>query len=118
MKKLLYLSIVFIGFSVCLSSFANAQGVGINSSGNSPANSAMLDITSTDKGLLIPRMTTTQRDAITAPEQALQIYNTSTKCYETYEYGIWQTMWCATCPNAPSTANAGPDQNVSGTSTS
>ncbi len=38
--------------------------VGINTTGNDPDNSAALDINFTSKGLLIPRMTTAERDAI------------------------------------------------------
>ncbi len=41
-----------------------------------PDTSAALDITSTTKGLLIPRMTETQRDAISSPATGLMIYQT------------------------------------------
>jgi hypothetical protein len=58
----------------------------------------MLDVSGASKGVLINRMTTAERDAITNPAQALQIYNTTTKCFEYWENGIWQTMTCATCP--------------------
>ena len=37
---------------------------------------AALDITSTTRGLLIPRMTETQRDAISSPATGLMIYQT------------------------------------------
>jgi len=43
-----------------------------------PAASAKLDVVSTTRGLLIPRMTTAQRDAISSPAVGLLIYNTST----------------------------------------
>ena len=58
MKKLLLIVLAMIAISTL-----TAQ-VGINSDGSSPDSSAMLDVNSNDKGLLIPRMTTTQRDAI------------------------------------------------------
>ena len=48
--------------------------VGINTT--TPDPSSMLDITSTDKGILIPRMTQTQRDAIASPATGLMIYQT------------------------------------------
>ena len=48
--------------------------VGINTS--SPHESAALDIVSTTGGLLVPRMTETQRDAITTPSQGLIIFCT------------------------------------------
>lgn len=53
-----------------------AQNVGINATGALPAASAMLDIASTTKGLLAPRMTLAQRDAISSPATGLLIYQT------------------------------------------
>jgi hypothetical protein len=50
----------------------------------SPDASSALDVTSTTKGLLAPRMTTTQRDAITSPATGLQIYNTDNRAIETF----------------------------------
>ena len=43
-----------------------------------PDASSALDITSTTKGLLIPRMTETQRDAISSPATGLMVYQTTT----------------------------------------
>ena len=43
------------------------QGVAINASGSQPHSSAMLDVNSTTKGILIPRMTAAQRTAIANP---------------------------------------------------
>ncbi len=54
--------------------------VGINT--DSPDNSAELDVTSenNDKGVLIPRLTTTERNGITNPASSLLIFNeTETK---------------------------------------
>ncbi len=67
-----------------------------------PSQSAILDITSVNKGLLIPRMTTAQRNAIPSPAHALLIFNTSTNCYEAYNSigGQWQTVSCL-CTSAP-----------------
>ena len=39
-----------------------------------PDDSAVLDVVSTDKGILIPRMTETERDAIASPADGLMIY--------------------------------------------
>lgn len=71
MKKitLLLLSLLFAAGSY-------AQSVGINSDGSSPNASAMLDVSSTTKGLLAPRMTTAQRGAISSPATGLLIYQT------------------------------------------
>lgn len=59
-----------------------AQNIAINSTGNSPDTSAMLDISSTSQGLLMPRMTTAQMNAIVLPATGLMIYNTSLNVFE------------------------------------
>lgn len=56
--------------------------VGIGTS--SPAGSSQLDVSSTTKGLLPPRMTTSQRDAISSPATGLQIYNTDNRAIEIF----------------------------------
>jgi len=60
---------LFIGIS------AFAQ-VSVNTDGSAPNSSAMLDVKSTTKGFLAPRMTLAQRDAITTPATGLAIYQT------------------------------------------
>ncbi|MBI5220072.1 MAG: hypothetical protein HY958_14185 [Bacteroidia bacterium] len=67
------------------------QGTGINISGAPADNSAILDISSTDKGLLIPRMTTAQRDAINGGSIAAGsvIFNTTTNCFNLYDGSHW-----------------------------
>ena len=56
--------------------------VGVNNS--YPSLSAQLDVASTDKGLLIPRLTTTQRDAISTPATGLLIWNTTDSTLQQY----------------------------------
>lgn len=59
----------------------------------SPENSAILDVSSIDKGVLLPRMTTLQRDNITSPIEGLLIYNTDIKCLNIYDgNGAWDTL--------------------------
>lgn len=59
--------------------------VGINSTGAAPATNAMLDVSSTTKGLLMPRMTTIQRNTLTATAtDGLTVYDTDTKSYWYY----------------------------------
>jgi hypothetical protein len=63
----------------------NSYISGIQSIGTaSPSASAQLDITSTTRGFLPPRMTTTQRDAISSPAAGLVIYNTTTSKLQVY----------------------------------
>lgn len=65
MKNLLFPAVIFFAFA------ANAQmGIGITV----PDASAQLDITSSTKGLLMPRMTLSQRNAIASPATGLLIF--------------------------------------------
>lgn len=64
-----------------------AQSVGIGT--NTPDPSAKLDIVSTSTGLLPPRMTAAQRDAIPNPAAGLMIYNTTSKSIEFFNGSSW-----------------------------
>jgi len=75
MKKHFFLLLVSI---TLLNSYSFSQNIAINSSGALPDTSAMLDVSSTVKGLLVPRVTTTQQNAIPLPAKGLIVYNTST----------------------------------------
>ncbi len=67
-----------------------AQSVGINADGSSPNASAMLDVKSTTKGFLAPRMTSAQRGAITSPATGLLVYQTdATAGYYYYDGSAW-----------------------------
>jgi hypothetical protein len=55
-----------------------------------PATSAILDLTSTTGALIVPRMTTVQRDALTAVNGMI-IYNSTTTAFNFYENGAWVT---------------------------
>lgn len=64
--------------------------VAINADGSAPDGSAMLDITSTTQGMLIPRMTQTQRNAIGSPVEGLMIYQTdNTPGFYFYSGSSW-----------------------------
>jgi len=65
--------------------FLNAQ-VAINTTGNNPAPSAMFDVTSTSKGILIPRTST---DSITSPANGLIIYDMYRKSLMIYNGTTW-----------------------------
>jgi len=80
---------------------ASAQGAAINSTGDDPHSSAILDLQSTEKGFLPPRMTTLQRNAIQDPAEGLQIFNTTTKCVEIFVSNNWHNMFCCTVPAQP-----------------
>ena len=86
MKKLFILLAIFTTVA------ATAQSVGINADGSVANASAMLDVSSTTKGLLPPRMTTTQRDAITTPATGLVIFNTTTNGLEVRSSSGWSSL--------------------------
>ncbi|HET9744465.1 MAG TPA: hypothetical protein VFP97_02065 [Chitinophagaceae bacterium] len=75
------LRIVLITMIISFAVYANAQNVAINTSGNSADASAMLDVSSSSKGFLPPRMTTIQRTGISSPAHGLMVYDTDTKTY-------------------------------------
>lgn len=54
--------------------------------------SSILTVESTTKGLLPPRMTTTQRDAIVSPAEGLEIYNLTTHTKDFYNGTVWKTI--------------------------
>lgn len=56
-----------------------------------PNASSVLDISSTTKGMLAPRMTTAERTAIATPAESLLVYDTTVKAF--YFYNIATTSW-------------------------
>ena len=85
--KLLFTAIL-INF-LTINSFAQ---VGINTDNSEPAPSAMLDIGSTNKGLLIPRMDSTARKNIALPADGLLVYDNSTTTYWYYDNNQWNEI--------------------------
>jgi hypothetical protein len=75
---------------------SDAQNFGISETGSPPDNSALLDVDATGmnpkKGVLIPRMTTAERNAIPSPATSLLIYNTTTGCFEFWDGSAWRVL--------------------------
>jgi hypothetical protein len=75
-----------------VSSTLSAQ-VGINTDGSAPDNSAMLDVKSTTKGVLIPRMSAIDRTNIINPAAGLMVYQTNETAGFYYFTGTaWQYL--------------------------
>jgi hypothetical protein len=80
-------------FNLYMSGNAPNYMAGALSIGTITANAAaLLDLTSTTRGLLLPRMTTAQRDAIVAPPDGLLIYNTSLTAFQGRAGGAWVSL--------------------------
>lgn len=89
MKLLIY--ILLCAVTTFAATFPNIK----IASESSPINSkAMLEVNSTGKGVLIPRMTTTQRNAISSPPQGLLVYDTTidTTCQRNSSLGAWTCL--------------------------
>lgn len=89
----------------------NAQ-VGINFDGSQPHPSAMLDVKSTDKGLLVPRMTAAQRLSIPSPADGLIVFDKDSLSLAMYVSGSWQVFrQNLTLPPSPNTGSRISDAN-------
>ncbi len=74
-------------------SISFAQGVSYNTTGSPAAASAMLDVASTTQGILVPRMTTTQRTGISSPANGLLVYQTDgTSGFYYYNGSAWTSL--------------------------
>ncbi len=87
-KLLLFATLLLLG----IQSYAQT-GVAINTTGADPDTSAMLDVSSTTKGLLIPRMTQEQRTTIALPAKGLLVYqNDSIEGFYYYDGLAWTNL--------------------------
>ena len=79
--------ICFFIFSFSTQNLIAQVGIGTTS----PNVSSMLDVSSTTKGMLTPRMTTVQRNAIITPADGLIVYDTTLKSF--YHYNTSTSTW-------------------------
>ncbi|MFD0931301.1 hypothetical protein ACFQ0R_01685 [Psychroflexus salinarum] len=89
-KLLVTVSLLIITF------LGNAQ-VGIGT--ETPDPSSILDIQSATQGVLISRMTLTERDAIGTPADGLQVYNTTNNTLDIFSNGSWKSFAYSTNSN-------------------
>src|SRR5687768_12833646 len=75
-------------FLICFSTRTNSQAIAINTDGSHPHPSAILDIKSNNRGLLVPRLTAVQRLQITAPAKGLLVYDTDSSALFLFS-GAW-----------------------------
>jgi uncharacterized protein (TIGR02145 family) len=113
--------------------FITFSQVGIGT--NVPESSAQLDVNSSTRGFLPPRLTMAERNAIVSPANGLQIFNTTTGCINYYIGTGWQevcgtaitdfypvnSVFCASGPTAvvdvtnPTTGKTWMDRNLGAT---
>jgi hypothetical protein len=85
-------------FQIADSNAANAARFVINSSGNigigttAPSASSLLDISSTTKGFLPPRMTAAQRNAIASPAASLFVWDTDSLRFMAHNGTAWKGL--------------------------
>lgn len=83
MKKLLLL------FTFCFTFFASyAQSVGIGTT--APNNNAMLEIRSNTKGVLMPRLSTASRNAMTNVQKGMMVYDSTLSGFYFHDGGKWR----------------------------
>ncbi len=94
MKKILFLGLSLLALNT------NAQSVAINNDGSTADNSAILDLKSNNQGVLVPRMTASQRTAIATPATGLMVYQTEAPAgFYFYNGTAWTTLNGATGTN-------------------
>jgi hypothetical protein len=81
MKKYIF----FLMLSMFSTPYFGQVGIGTNT----PDNSAMLEVQSSSKGLLFPRMSTVQRSGISAPATGLHVFDTNTNSLWFYNGAFW-----------------------------
>ncbi len=107
-------SLLLILFLYLYSILAVAQSVAINSDGSTANSSAMLDIKSTAKGLLIPRMTSEERIAIITPANGLMVFDITTKQCWFYNGISWNPLTSGSSTNYWSLSGSDIFNNTSG----
>lgn len=105
MKKLYPVFLLLLSFKAFSQ---NNVGIGIAN----PDASALLHVDASNKGLLIPRMTAIQRNAIPAPANGLMVYDTDSACV--FFYNAVSVNWESLCnPANPVVGPTGP-QGITG----
>ena len=73
----------------------NDSTIGINTATTAP--NTIVEISSTKKGILVPKMTTIQRDAIPTPTLGLIIYNVTDSVAQHWNGECWLSMFRQSC---------------------
>ena len=99
--KSIILNISF-GFLISILGLNNIfaqQNIGISETQITPDITSILEVYSTSKGILIPRLTTAQRNAIITPANGLLVFDTGIDCFMFYSLTL--SGWQSLCNSAP-----------------
>ena len=88
-RLIVLLLVIFL--SITANSETYGQGVGISETEIIPDASSILELRSTDRGFLAPRMTTAQRIAITSPAQGLMVFDIDTGSFWYFD-SVWKEI--------------------------
>ncbi len=91
MKNTIIKTVIALLIINCQLSIINAQ-IAINTDGSNPETSAMLDVSSSDKGILVPRMDSTARKDISNPATSLLVYDTDNSSFWYYNGSAWSEV--------------------------
>lgn len=102
-RRWLWVAVLTGLLALLMASSAMAQSVGINTV---PNGTAALDVASTTKGMLVPRMTTAQRNAIAAPAMGLLVYDATANSFYYYTGTGWKDVSKGSVTSIPNTFTA------------
>lgn len=119
---------LFITSQLLVSGIGHSQSTAINSNGtgmviqndntNTPVpSSALIEMRSSNKGLLLPRMTSTQIQQVQNPTVGLAIYDTDAKCLKTYNGSTWECASGTSSTSVSSPMTTSSASKVIGTNT-
>lgn len=97
MKKVSLTKIFFLVATLCCSILVQAQQVGVNT--ENPDSSSILDIVSNGHGILLPRLSDFERDAIVNPAEGLMVFCTSRNCLNIYNGTHWNEICGSDAPS-------------------
>ena len=101
MKKIFFITYILLWINIVT---VKAQSLSVNTDGSIANASAILDVKSTLKGLLIPRMTRTERNAIASPATGLMIFQSGPDSTGFYYYTGTRWTWMFSSSNSDSLA--------------
>ncbi len=98
-----FLNTILACLAIALAFSLPAQNVGINDDNSTPDANAMLDVKSTTKGALFPRMTTAQRNTLGAlnPTEGMLVFDTDIEAYFYFTNSAWAQLSAGTGSAVP-----------------